>query len=178
MLNLGDLLQTLHNPCAGGGFGSSVAMSGDTAVVGAGDATYVFDAGTGDLRWTLSTPGGGPLGVSESIVAVLNMTYPRSVYIFDAATGGLIRTVTDADHDGLWNIGQARCVAVSGNTVVVGSYINGGMGEGSATAFDGRTDTLLYQWLGELYFFPWGGNHAPYRDLSYRFAFQVVNQSG
>ena len=90
LLSLGDLVQTLHNPGTSDAFGGAVAVSGETAVVGAGDTTYVFDAGTGDLRWTLATPGGGLVGVSESIIAVSPANARigfGSVYVFDTTTG-------------------------------------------------------------------------------------------
>ena len=121
---LGDVVQILRNPGTSDAFGASVAMSGDTVVVGAGDTTYVFDAGTGDLRLTLATPGGGPVGASESIVAVIAASR-ESLYIFDATTGSVVRTISGSlipFLDGVTDfpIYLASCIAVSGNMVVMG----------------------------------------------------------
>ena len=156
LLSLGDLAQILHNPGTSDAFGGSVAMSGDTVVVGAGDTTYVFDAGTGDLRWTLDTPGGGLVGVSESIVAVAAPPHGL-VYIFDATTGGSVRTVSGYVLNE-WYLGLVSSVAVSGNTVVVGMPEAGYLPEGMAIAFDATTGNVLNVWDGGIVDVHWHGN--------------------
>ena len=156
LLSMGDLVQTLHNPGTSDAFGGAVAMSGDTVVVGAGDTTYVFDAGTGNLRWTLATPGGGPVGASESIVAVIAASR-ESLYIFDATTGSVVRTISGSlipFLDGVTDfpIYLASCIAVSGNMVVMGAPGYGAIGEGAAFAVDAQTGTEVSAWEGDMAF--------------------------
>ena len=128
----GNLLRTLNNPtpAASDSFGSSVAVSGSTVVVGAsGDdtgatdagAAYVFDASTGNLLRTLNNPTpaasdffGSSVAVSGSTVVVgaasddTGATNAGAAYVFDATTGNLLRTLNKS-HPGslglLWAVG-------------------------------------------------------------------------
>ncbi len=118
-------------------FGKSVAISGNTAVVGAiqehtggSGFVYVFDATTGSLRHTLAnpTPGyddffGSSVAVSGNIVVVgaygddTVANSAGSAYVFDAGTGSLLRTLLNPTPAANDNFGFS--VAVSGSTVVV-----------------------------------------------------------
>jgi outer membrane protein assembly factor BamB len=141
----GSLITTLTSPNAqnGGRFGSSVAVSGTTVVVGAPSETanallraghaYVFDASTGSPIASLTSPyaqASGEFGFSVSVscatvvVGALAETangQPRAghAYSFDASTGFLTTTLTspNAQMNGLFG----SSVAVSGTTVVVGA---------------------------------------------------------
>jgi hypothetical protein len=163
----GNLLHTLANPtpAANDSFGVSVAVSGNTVVVGvynddtgapnAGSA-YIFDAATGNLLYTLDNPTpntndgfGYSVAVSGNIVVVgayndyTGATNTGAAYIFDAATGNLLRTLanpTPASND---YFGYAA--AISGNSVIVGAYGDdtGATDTGAAYIFDATTGNLL-----------------------------------
>ncbi len=164
----GSLLRTLANPAPSDGdfFGCSVAISGNTVVVGAyGDdtgatgagAAYVFDATTGGLVSTLANPTpaaidhfGASVAVSGNTVVVgaylddTGATDAGSAYVFNAATGSLVSTLanpTPAANDRFGN-----SVAISGNTVVVGASHDdaGATDAGSAYLFDATTGSLLH----------------------------------
>ncbi|NQT12506.1 MAG: hypothetical protein HQ582_07150, partial [Planctomycetes bacterium] len=136
----GNLLQTLNNPTPASyhSFGWSVAVSGNTMVVGApGDDTgargagsaYIYDAATGNLLQTLHNPtpassdGFGYSAVSGDMVVVgapwddTGATDAGSAYIYDATTGHELRTLSNPTPASSDQFG--RSVAVSGNTVVV-----------------------------------------------------------
>ena len=99
----GALLRTLNNPTPAGFeyFGCSVAISGNTIVVGAWGAerAYVFDATTGALLHTLNSPTpagsfGFSVAISGNMVVVgspfdeVDPTAVGRTYVFDATTGG------------------------------------------------------------------------------------------
>ena len=147
----GGLTQTFSspNPVANGfdayigNFGFSVAASGNTVAVGApydneggytqGGAVYVFDATTGALTQTITSPNpsteeyfGTSIAISGNTVAVGANDLSASgnaeaglVYIFNASTGALVQTLSspNAQFEGSFGIS----VAVSGNTVAVGA---------------------------------------------------------
>ena len=162
----GTVLRTLDNPTPSyyDLFGSSVAVSGNTVVVGAyyddtgaqdAGSAYVFSATTGALVATLGNPTpavddrfGWSVAVSGGTVVVgahqddTGATNAGSAHVFNAATGGLVRTLnhpTPAAYDYFGN-----SVAVSGSTVVVGAYLNdtGATNAGSAYVFDATTGAL------------------------------------
>jgi len=141
----GALLTTLANPGpqTGGLFGSSVAISGLTAVVGtryytvsgttyAGRA-YLFNASTGALLSTLSSPHpqkDGHFGWSVAIsgtTVVVGAPFEKSkgvslagrAYVFDATTSALISTLNSPAPQTYGEFGWS--VAVSGSLVVVGA---------------------------------------------------------
>ncbi len=141
----GDLLHTLENPTPvgnedhipdffySGGFGTSVAVSGSTVVVGApGDnAAYVFDLtnlGAGPVTLANPAPGfGRSVAISGSTVVVAAPDYRgRVVYVFDL-TGTAPETPTyKLDNPTPWADGYfGRSVAVSGSTVVVAAAWSG-----------------------------------------------------
>jgi len=163
----GDLLRTLSSPSSAAYdfFGRSVAVSGNTVVVGAqGDdtgatgagAAYVFDAASGNLRWTLQNPSptaydlfGCSVAVSGSTVVVgayqddLGATNAGAAYVFDAASGSLLRTLVNPTPAADGYFGYS--VAVSGSTVVVGAYGDdtGASDAGAAYVFDAASGNLL-----------------------------------
>ena len=170
MLELGDLLLTLDDPSANAqdscSFGYAVAADGGLTVVGAPYANvggaaytgvaYVFNSTTGALVATLNNPTpasgdyfGRAVAVSGSTVVVgapyddTGATDAGSAYVFDAATGNLLRTLLNPTPAGDDDFGGA--VAVSGSTVVVGvdGDDTGATDAGSAYVFDAATGNLL-----------------------------------
>lgn len=141
----GSLISTLTSPNAQnyGWFGYSVGVSRTTVVVGApyenasgeirGGHAYTFNAATGDLISTLTSPHvqffgtfGYAVGASDTTVVVgaLYENVPRAVeagyaYTFNAATGSQISTLISPNAQAYGNFGYG--VAVSGTTVVVGA---------------------------------------------------------
>ena len=112
-------------------FGYSVAICGNTVVVGAqgaggGDpgAAYIFDAGTGALLFTLADPRGGLVRRSVSIsgttvvVGAPGDWSGEAFYLFDSTTGDLLRKVVNPRPAGNDEFGYS--VAISGNTVAAG----------------------------------------------------------
>ena len=140
----GGLLRTLDNPTPATWdyFGNSVAVSGNWVVVGdSGDdtgaynagAAYLFDTLTGNLLRTLNNPTpadsdsfGRSVAVSGSLVVVgasgdsTGAAQAGSVYVFDAATGNLLRTLNNPTPEASDYFGYS--VALSGNLMVVGAY--------------------------------------------------------
>ena len=163
----GSLLRTLNNPTPAemDSFGYSVALSGNTAVVGAdwddtgatdAGAAYVFDAVTGSLLRTLNNPTPAALdkfGYSVAIsgnTAVVGAhwddtgaTDAGAAYVFDAATGSLLRTLNNPTPAASDKFGWS--VAASGSTVVVGANLDdtGATDAGAAYVFDAATGDLL-----------------------------------
>src|SRR5712691_10156942 len=143
------LITTLTSPNAQpfGEFGSSVAVSGTTVVVGARDESagtpaqtqaghaYVFDATDGSLITTLTSPNAQADGEFGQSVAVSGTTvvvgapeesagtpaqsFAGNAYVFDATDGSLITTLTSPNAQADGEFGSS--VAVSGTTVVVGA---------------------------------------------------------
>ncbi len=164
----GNLLRTLNNPtpAAGDQFGYSVAVSGSTVVLGTpyddtgatdSGSAYIFDAATGNLLHTLDNPTpaandvfGYSVAVSGSTVVVgaslddTGAANAGSAYVFDAATGNLLRTLSNPTPAAGDQFGQS--VAVSGSTVVVGASEDdtGATSAGSAYIFDTATGNLLH----------------------------------
>ncbi len=166
----GALISTLTSPSAqgGGNFGTSVAVSGRTVVVGAVGETvsgdfaagqaYTFNAKTGTLISTLSSPNAQTDGYFGTSVAVSGRTvvvgallenasgyeYAGHAYTFNAKTGALISTLTSPNPQGRGVFGTS--VAVSGTTVVVGAPFETAAGDldaGHAYTFNARTGALI-----------------------------------
>jgi hypothetical protein len=157
------LLKTLTSPNSqfNGHFGESVAISGTTIAIGApfetvsGDSAaghaYVFDAKTGKLLKTLTSPNvqadgwfGYTVAISGTTVVVGAPTetdagFPGAgnTYVFKATTGALLGNLTDPNpvDDGNYGIS----VAISGTTAVVGEY---GYSAGAAYIFNTTDDHL------------------------------------
>jgi len=153
-------------------FGSAVAVSGGTALVGAyGDShashaagsAYLFDVATGQQLFKLTASDaeqhdafGRSIGISGT-TAILgayrnDLNGPHNAlgseagaaYLFDTTTGAQ-RTKLNAD-DAMSNDGFGISVAISGNTAIVGAYgdDNDGLASsGSAYLFDVYTGAQL-----------------------------------
>jgi len=163
----GSLLWTLASPtpAAYNYFGTSVAISGSTVVVGSpwndtgvtdAGAAYLFDVDTGGLLHTLADPVpadyiyfGWSVAVSDGTVVVgaiqdrAGTTFPGAAYVFDAGSGNLLHTLADPAPVAGNYFGQS--VAVSGGTVLVGACYDdaGATDAGAAYLFDLGTGSLL-----------------------------------
>jgi hypothetical protein len=120
------------------------------------ESAYVFDAATGALVATLNNPApasgdsfGSSAAVSGNTVVVgaygddTGSTDSGSAYVFDAATGALIAALTNPTAASGDSFGVSA--AVSGNTVVVGSYLDdtGAADAGSASVYNATTGALV-----------------------------------
>lgn len=121
-------------------FGDSVAVEGDILVAGAPfnndiGSAYIFNTVNGEEIHKLTAFDGAKgdffgssVAVSENTIVVGapgdddNGDYSGSVYVFDAASGDQIRKLTAAD--GAEDDTFGHSVAVSGNIIVVGAYLN------------------------------------------------------
>jgi hypothetical protein len=152
-----ELLATLDNPTPAQNdyFGISVAISGNTAVVGAycddtgasdAGAAYVFNATTGELVSTLANPTpvasdnfGYSVSVSGDTVVVgaqyddTTATDAGSAYVFQASTGTLVTTLANPTPAADDRFG--RSVAISGSLVVAGSYYDDTLATNAGTAY-------------------------------------------
>ncbi len=163
----GALLATLANPtpAIGDRFGYSVAISGNTVVVGAysddigasdNGSAYVFNATTGELLATLANPTpaigdgfGFSVAISGNTIVVgallddAGATNSGSAYVFNATTGALVATLANPTPATSDIFGSS--VAVSGNTAIVGTYADdtGASDGGSAYVFNATTGALL-----------------------------------
>jgi hypothetical protein len=164
----GDLLHTFIDPTVnsrGGGFGTSVSVSGNNVLIGEpGDDTnefnsgqvHLFDAVTGDLLHTFidTTPGDGDTfgnSVSVSGDNVLigvrgDNTHGINVgqaFLFDAGTGDLLQIFDDPDPHKSDHFGWS--VSVSGDNVVIGARGDdtNGSNVGQAYLFSAGTGDLL-----------------------------------
>ena len=150
-----NLLHTLDNPNAYGSgnsdyFGTSVAISGNYAIVGAynedkagitdSGKAYIFNVATGALVHTLDNP--NAYGESENdyfgrevsidgnyaMVGVQNEDDAAAndsgkAYIFNVTTGELVWTLSNPNYNGINGSDLfGSSVAVSGNYAVVGAY--------------------------------------------------------
>jgi hypothetical protein len=165
----GALISTLTSPKAqkGGDFGTSVAISGKTVVVGApnenasghvyGGHVYTFSVTTGNVSLSLTSPnpqvnglfgdsvavGGSTIVVGAPQEASSGMSDAGKVYTFSASTGSLISTLGSPNPSvyGLFGLS----VAATSSTVVVGAYDETSMGlagAGNAYTFNAKTGNL------------------------------------
>jgi len=176
----GVLVHTLDNPnaygtSAGDSFGSSVAISGNYAIVGAvseddagGNSSgkaYIFNVTTGALVHTLNNPTaygtsafdnfGSSVAISGNYAIVGAQAEDDAVsnssgkaYIFNVTTGALVHTLNNptaygtSDND-TFGVG----VAISGNYAIVGASSEddaSGLNSGKAYIFNVTTGALLY----------------------------------
>lgn len=165
-----QLKRTLNRPfpVSGDLFGKSVAIDGNLAVVGSccsdpggvngAGIAYVFNATTGALVATLNNPApaandrfGSAVGISGNVAVVGThqddpggVTDSGSVYVFNATTGALTRTLnnpTPAAND-LFGVS----VGISGNMVVAGTPRDdpgGVMNSGRAYVFNATTGAVI-----------------------------------
>ena len=142
--NFEELKLVAADAAAGDSFGNSLAIDGDTVVIGAPEA------GTGGAVYVLRTTDGGAtydevakltasdaaagddLGISVAIDGdtVVIGAQSGAVYVFrttdGGATYGQVAKLTAVDAGGF-----GRSVAIDGNTIVVGSYYDYDAGAGS-----------------------------------------------
>lgn len=157
-INTGSLVHMLINPNeydtkVGDNFGQSVAISGNTAIVGAPNedsvtalssgAAYIFDVSTGNLLHTLTNPftngtsDGYEFGYSVSIsgnTAIIGArNFSGIAYIYDVVTGNLSYTIPNPNT--VSSSGQPDyfgwSVAISSDRAIVGAW-----GEDSASGAD------------------------------------------
>jgi len=150
---------------AGDVFGWSVAISGNTAIIGAPNdddhgsnsgSAYLFDVSTGTLLAKLVASDGAAddrFGESVAIsgnTAIVGAYWDDdrggasgSVYLFDVTTGAQLAKLVASD--GAAGDEFGRSVAISGNTAIVGAYGDDdhGSNSGSAYLFDVATGTQL-----------------------------------
>ncbi len=150
---------------AGDQFGASVAADGNLLVAGAPNddngsidsgRAYVLNATTGALVATLANPTpafedrfGHSVAVSGNTVVVgapnddTGASNSGSVYVFNATTGALVATL--ANPTPAVNDQFGYSVAVSGNTVVVGAFLDDTTAgnSGSAYVFNATTGALV-----------------------------------
>ena len=149
----------------GDSFGTAVAISGTTAVVGAyqhsfGGAAYVFDTTTGQQISKLSPQNGGVGDSFGDDVAIEGTTaligssgdddhgfQSGSAYLFDATTGQQLAKLVPSDGASLDAFG--RYVSLSGTTAVIGAFGDDvvGIDSGSAYLFDVQSGVQIAKLL-------------------------------
>ncbi|MEX2214306.1 MAG: PQQ-binding-like beta-propeller repeat protein [Phycisphaeraceae bacterium] len=158
---------TASDAAAGDQFGFSVAVSGNTAIVGAfGDddagfnsgSAYLFDATTGNQLFRLTASDAAAFDEFGRSVAISGNTAivgapgnadagnaSGSAYLFDITTGNQLFKLTASDAAGTDVFGTS--VAISGNTAIVGARQDddGGSQSGSAYLFDITTGSQLFK---------------------------------
>jgi len=143
-------------------FGVSVAISGNTAIIGAsGDggfagAAYLFDTTTGQQLFKLQASDDAPDSSFGDAVAIFANraivgayrnddagSNSGSAYIFDTSIGQQLFKLSPPDAESNDNFGNA--VSISGTTAMVGSVRDddAGTGSGSAYLFDTSTGLQL-----------------------------------
>jgi WD40 repeat protein len=167
----GTLLRTLENPTPGSNdqFGGAVSLSGNLALVGAQNdalgasssgAAYLFDATSGTLLRTIANPTpaivdnfGHSVAISgnRALISAIGddtgASNAGAAYLFDTATGTLLRTFLNPTPGSGDNFGQD--VALFGNFALI-STINddtAALNAGAAYLFDTTTGTLLHTFL-------------------------------
>ncbi len=150
-------------------FGTSVAISGSTAIVGApldddngsrSGSAYLFDTSTGqqlfkllpndgafDDRFSISVAISGDTAVVGAHFDFDNGNWSGSAYLFDTTTGRQIAKLLP--DDGAWGDNFGYSVAISGTTAIVGAPLDddNGHGSGSAYLFDTATSEQIAKLL-------------------------------
>jgi len=146
---------TASDATAGDWFGSSVAISGNTALIGAvadddrgslSGSAYLFDVTTGNQIAKLTASDAAEGDVFGSSVAISGDTAlvgawgdddggnnSGSVYLFDVTTGNQIAKLTASDAAGGDLFGFS--VAISGNAALVGANGDDDAGDASGSAY-------------------------------------------
>ncbi len=151
----------LSDDATGSSYGTSVAISGTTAIVGNPYNTEgfgvaaVYDTTTGQQVFPLVPDDGvvgNAFGVSvavsgtTAVVGALGATPPGgAAYIFDTATGLQVAKLVPEDATAGMQFGMS--VAISGNTVIVGAFgtANDNFATRAAYLFDATTGGQLYK---------------------------------
>ncbi len=157
------MLQKLTAPDgdASDNFGRSVAINGNTALIGSffdddngtnSGSAYLFDTTTGNLLQKLTAPDGSAddrfgdsvaLSNNTALVGSFldddNGTNSGSAYLFDTTTGNLLQKLTAPDGDAGRYFG--RSVAINDNTALIGFYGDDDKGATSGSAYLLTTNT-------------------------------------
>ena len=165
----GDLLRTFNNPTPTSDerFGGSVSISNDKVLIGgkndaytsSGGSVYLYDATTGDLLKTFNNPTpssidefGHTVSISGNRVligaigeSVSGYNGAGAVYIFDATTGDLLKTINNPIP---WAYAYDRfgwSISMSGDKVLIGVPYknNGAVDDGVAYLYNVTTGALL-----------------------------------
>jgi len=158
---------TASDGASGDRFGSAVAISGNFAIIGSqrdddggsqSGSAYLFDVTTGTQlhklnasdasngdRFGFSVAVSGNLAIVGSYRDDDNGSNSGSAYVFDTLTGSQLLKLTPADGSGGDRFGYS--VGISGNTAIVGSYLDDDFGSnsGSAYLFDLTTGSQLHK---------------------------------
>ncbi len=146
-------------------FGSSVAISGATAIIGAPrdtsvatgrGAAYLLDISTGQELFKIEASDGstadrfgGSVAISGTTAVIgtraSSSTSTQTAYVFDTTTGQELFKLTASDAALGDRFGHS--VAISGITAVIGAYLDddGGTSSGSAYVFDTVTGQELFK---------------------------------
>lgn len=162
-IQTGETLYQLDGEVGDDFYGMSVALEGDTLVRGepasfGQSRIHVFDAFTGQMRWSYGYPEGGArfdpkdVEIDGDLIAVglgSGLYDMPEVVVLDRVAGTLINHIdTRLGSEG---DGYKRDVDLSGNRVVVGSWGTSHPGidgpfVGEATVFDAFTDAVIANW--------------------------------
>lgn len=163
----GALLRTFNNPAPGLGdnFGWSVAAVGNKVLIGApyddagvpdAGTAYLFDSSSGALLRTINNPAPGvgdefgwsvaAMGNNILIGAIGDSTITAaagSVYLFDGASGALLRPFNNPFAEAFDGFGSA--ITAVGNNILVGAFGDeaGANNAGSAYLLDASTGDLV-----------------------------------
>src|SRR6266566_4497522 len=159
LLGLKDPIQLVNTGVA---FGSSVALGGGLALVGAkglaspfdtqtGSLASLFDAHTGSLLFTIGrvqpgvrvwsvAVGDGFLAVGVSREPSQYFTALGIAYVFNATTGGLVYNLTSPNPE--WG-GFGQAVGIGDGLIVVGAPFEN-LGAGNAYVFNAHTGTRMF----------------------------------
>ena len=155
-----DIKLTASDGALNDQFGYSVAISGNTAIVGALNnndrgAAYLFDTTTNQELFKLTASDAAQFDYFGSSVAISGTVAiigawnddnsTGSAYLFDTITGQELFKLTASDAQQADLFGAA--VAISGNTAIVGARRNDDAGDnsGSAYVFDTTTGQELFK---------------------------------
>ena len=150
----GELVTALRNPdsTTRTGFGTSVAISGNTVAVGnGGSRVYVFDATSGSLVQTIDDPVlggrtafGHSVAVSGDLILVgspgVSATVAGSAHVFEKSTGALVATLVNPAPSEIDSFGTS--VSLSGDLAIVGAPV-GQFGDGGVYTYDANTGALI-----------------------------------
>lgn len=168
----GTLVHTLNNPggAANDGFGLSVDISGNTAVVGAyghngyAGRAFIYNVGTGSVEHTILPPTTAPnitfgrFVATDGVNAIIACPAEYSnggasgtaqegkAHIFNVSTGSLVHTLdhpNSSGGDSAYDNFSDEAVDISGNYAIVGAYNEQPVG-GKAYIFNVSTGALAY----------------------------------
>lgn len=173
----GQLLRTFRNPEPGTreAFGASVAIAGDTALIGAGGfggtladgsrdgAAYLFDLRTGALLQTLHNPTSPDRNENFGLAVALaghralvgargnrngGQDLSGAAFVFDTHTGNLETTILNPAPGAVDFFGDA--VALDGGMALIGAPLDGTASPagGSAYRIDIRRGRVVGSWSG------------------------------